>query len=86
MNNKYDVLCPHSRYYGEFTPQNLLFDSNLQEFSNRVGIVTALATGGKLMPNEAYDQIKSLWHKLKASKKQLGIGKTATEGDRGMEN
>ncbi|MEE3716966.1 hypothetical protein V2H45_09435 [Tumidithrix elongata RA019] len=86
MMNKSDFMNPRSRFYGEFTPQNLMFDANLQEFAHRVSIVTALTTGGKLMPEEAYSQIKKLWHELKNSKRELGIGKKPTEGTQGMEN
>ncbi|CAN1210783.1 Isopropylmalate/homocitrate/citramalate synthase [Tumidithrix helvetica PCC 7403] len=84
--NKSDFISPRSRFYGEFTPQNLVFDANLQEFAHRVSIVTALTTGGKLMPEEAYSQIKKLWHELKSSKKQLGIGTKPTEGTQEMKN
>jgi len=74
---KDDFLYPTGRYYGEFTPEKLLFDANLQEFSRRVTIICALENGGKLPPIEAYKQIKSLWKQLKASKQNLLID----EGD-----
>jgi hypothetical protein len=70
---KDDFLYPTGRYYGEFTPEKLLFDANLQEFSRRVTIICALENGGKLPPIEAYKQIKSLWKQLKASKQNLLI-------------
>lgn len=28
-----NFLYPHSRYRGQFTPQNLVFDANLQELA-----------------------------------------------------
>ncbi|MDJ0555390.1 MAG: hypothetical protein QNJ68_13295 [Microcoleaceae cyanobacterium MO_207.B10] len=70
-----DFLYPRSRYYGDFTPENLLFNANIQEFAQRVSLICGLETGGKISPEEAYDQIRVLWKDLKKSKKNLGIGK-----------
>jgi hypothetical protein len=74
MNKLSEFMNPLHRYYGEFTPENLVFDANLQEFSHRVGIISALEKGGKISPIESFEQIESLWKQLKTSKKQLGIG------------
>lgn len=65
------MINPASRYYGEFTPENLAFNANLQEFANRIGIICNLETGGKLSPEEAYAQVRQLWKMLKESKKAL---------------
>jgi hypothetical protein len=67
------LLCPRSRYYGEFSLQNLTFNANLQEFALRVGYISGLQTGGKISPEDAYEQIKGLYQQLKQSKKSLGI-------------
>lgn len=64
-------LFPKSRYYGEFTPENLMFNANLQEFSHRVSIICSLETGGKISSQEAYSQIAELWHLLEQSKQNL---------------
>jgi hypothetical protein len=64
-------LNPTGRYRGEFTPEHLAFNANLQEFANRVSLLCGLETGGKIPPGEAYDQIKALWKSLKDSKKSL---------------
>ena len=64
-------LNPVSSYRGEFSPENLAFDANLQEFTNRVSIICALETGGKISPQEAYNQIKVLWKKLDISRNNL---------------
>ena len=64
-------LTPRSRYRGEFTPENLVFNANLQEFAQRVSLLCGLETGGKLTPDEAYEQIKQLWQQLKAAKSNL---------------
>lgn len=69
--SKDDFIAPRSRYWGEATLPNLTFNANLQEFAQRVSLVCNLETGGKITPEEAYDQIKSLWKLLKASKKNL---------------
>jgi hypothetical protein len=64
-------LNPLGRYRGEFTPENLAFDANLQEFANRVSILCGLETGGKISSVDAYEEIKSLWAQLENSKKNL---------------
>ncbi len=71
--DKNSFLYPRSRYYGKFQPENLVFNANLQEFSQKISYITCLETGGKLSQEEAYQQIKSLWKELKHSKKQLSI-------------
>jgi hypothetical protein len=69
--NKDRFFNPISSYKGEFSPENLAFDANLQEFTNRISIICALETGGKISPLEAYQQIKELWEKLDQSKNNL---------------
>lgn len=80
MTKRDDFLHPRSRYHGEFTPENLAFNANLQEFAQRVSYVCALETGGKIPPEEAYEQIKYLWKTLKKSKKSLEIGEERDGG------
>jgi hypothetical protein len=70
-DNKDQFLYPRSSYYGDFTPENLAFDANLQEFAQRVTILCALETGGKVSPDEAYQEIKVLWKQLQKSKNNL---------------
>ena len=65
---------PRTPYRGEVKPENLVFNSNLQEFAQRVSYICGLETGGKISAIEAYNQIKNLWKELKKSKKELGIG------------
>lgn len=67
-------LYPSNHYHGQVKPQNLVFNSNLQEFTQKISYVCSLETAGKLTPEDAYKQIKSLWKQLKRSKKELGIG------------
>ena len=72
---KNDFLHPRHPYHGEVKPENLVFNSNLQEFAQRISYICNLETGGKMPPEKAYQQIKSLWKELKKSKKELGIGR-----------
>jgi hypothetical protein len=72
--NKDEFLYPRGRYYGQVKPENLVFNANLQEFAQRVGYICNLETSGKLGPEEAYEQIRSLWKQLKRAKKELRIG------------
>jgi len=76
--NRNEFLYPRSRYRGEFKPEHLVFNANLQGFAQRVSYISALQTGGKIPVEQAYQDIKGLWKQLKHSKQQLGIG-TATE-------
>lgn len=66
-----EFMTPRGKYRGEFTPQNLAFNANLQEFAQRVSLICGLETGGKISSVQAYDDIKKLWKELKTSKKNL---------------
>jgi hypothetical protein len=74
MAGQSEFINPRSRYRGDVKPENLVFNANLQEFSNRISIICSLETNGKLTPEQSYKQIKALWKDLKRSKKALGIG------------
>ncbi len=78
MNKLSGFMNPLHRYYGEFTPENMVFDANLQEFAHRVSIISSLEKGGKISPIESFEQIETLWKELKHSKKELGIGSSHT--------
>jgi hypothetical protein len=71
--NKSDFLYPHYPYRGQWSPKNLTFNANLQEFSQKVGYISSLQTNGKLSPSQAYREIKYIWKQLKRSKKKLDI-------------
>ncbi len=81
MADHSDFLYPRSRYYGTVKPENLVFNANLQEFSHRAGLLCGLESNGKLTPEETYKELKTLWKKLKHSKKQLGIGDSPFQVD-----
>jgi organic radical activating enzyme len=78
MPDKSEFLYPHSSYRGHFTPEQMMFNTNLQEFAQKVTYICNLETNGKLPPDTAYKEIKSLWKQLKRSKKELNIGDEAT--------
>ncbi|MEH2031625.1 MAG: hypothetical protein V7K67_18520 [Nostoc sp.] len=71
--DKNSFLYPRDRYHGKFQPNNLIFNANLQEFSQKIGYITSLETGGKLSPEEAFSQIEALWKRLEDSKNKLEI-------------
>ncbi|MBM0741584.1 hypothetical protein JOY44_08140 [Phormidium sp. CLA17] len=68
-----EFLFPRSRYRGQFTPQNLMFNANLQEFSQKVSYICSLETNGKISSEDAYQKIGDLWGTLSSSKANLGI-------------
>lgn len=68
---KENFINPIGKFNGEFTPENLAFNANLQEFANQVSLICGLETNGKISASEAYDRIRSLWKELKNSKKHL---------------
>ncbi|WP_413166544.1 hypothetical protein ACL6C3_07500 [Capilliphycus salinus ALCB114379] len=81
MNEREKFLYPKSRYRGEFSPENLVFNSNIQEFAHKVNYICGLETNGKITPEEAYYRIKELWKQLKSSKKNLNIGDKDSEDE-----
>jgi hypothetical protein len=70
-NAQNQFMFPIARYRGEFSPEHLAFNANLQEFAQRVSLICGLETGGKLDSEVAYDQIKQLWQQLVDSKEHL---------------
>ncbi|WP_031291692.1 DUF7219 family protein [Leptolyngbya sp. Heron Island J] len=75
-----DFMMPRAPYHGEFTPERMVFNANLQEFANKISLICNLETGGKITSEEAYSRIKQLWKELKASKKVL-LDETNSQGD-----
>ena len=70
-NSKSEILYPITNYHGEFTPQNLVFNANLQLFAQQVMNLCNLETNGKISPEDTYDEIKKFWKQLELSKKEL---------------
>ncbi|MGK7890407.1 MAG: hypothetical protein AB4042_13810 [Leptolyngbyaceae cyanobacterium] len=64
-------LHPTAPFHGRFSMDALMFDANLQEFAQRVGYISNLHTGGKLSSDEAFEQIRQLWHDLNNSQSSL---------------
>lgn len=82
QESKNSFLYPQSHYYGQFTPETLAFNANLQEFAQRVSYISGLQTGGRLSSEQAYEQVKCLWKQLKQSKKAMGIGENLSSETR----
>ncbi|MDX2228789.1 MAG: hypothetical protein NW220_04080 [Leptolyngbyaceae cyanobacterium bins.349] len=72
-----EFFMPRSRYRGAVKPENLLFNANLQEFSQRVTFISGLETNGKLSPEDSYQQISALWEQLSRSYHALAIGRSS---------
>ncbi|MEI2784382.1 MAG: hypothetical protein V9E82_01570 [Candidatus Nanopelagicales bacterium] len=72
-DDRESFLAPKATFQGEFTPENLAFDSNLQEFAQRVAYVCALETAGKITPIEAHRRIRLLYQELERSHVGLRI-------------
>ena len=68
-------------YRGIFTPQNLIFNANLQEFATRVSYICNLQTIGKISTEDAYKQINELWQQLERSYIELNITDWMNIGD-----
>ena len=71
QNNKGSFLYPIKNYHGQFTPDKLAFNANLQEFAQKISYICSLETNGKINSEDAYNQIKLLWKQLKQSKENL---------------
>lgn len=71
QNLKNNFLKPLGGYHGEFTPNNLAFNANLQEFAQQVTYLCNLETNGKITPEETYRQIKQFYEQLERSKQEL---------------
>ena len=71
MTIKDQFLNPLASYQGEPTLAQYMFNANLQEFANKVDLLCALQTGGKISIDDAYAEIRKLWKELKHSKQNL---------------
>jgi hypothetical protein len=77
--DKSEFLNPKYPYRGQVKPENLVFNSNLQEFARQVGYICGLETNGKISSSDAYAQIHSLWEQLESSKHGLGISHSESD-------
>lgn len=58
---------------GKFTLENLLFNTNLQEFTQYVGYIANLEKDRELSPEEAYNKIEACFEQLQRIFQDLGI-------------
>lgn len=73
MTTKDEFLYPRSRYHGQIKPEELVFNANLQEFTQRISFICNLQTNGKLSAEASYQQIKDLWQQLERTSNSLKI-------------
>lgn len=71
--DKMSFLYPYNRFRGQFTPQNLVFNVNLQEFAKKVEYLCALHTNGKLSNEHIYRELKLLWNQLEQNGGEVRI-------------
>lgn len=71
--DKADFFFPRSQYRGPFRPELLVFNANLQEFTQKANYICALQTNGKMTAEKAFAQLEELWQQLERSKHGLGI-------------
>ena len=56
--DKNRFFYPSDRYHGQFQPEYLLFNANLQEFTQRASYIYNLQNTGKISPQEAFKRIE----------------------------
>jgi hypothetical protein len=63
----------YAQYHGEFSPQRLAFNANLQEFAYQANQIVIAQAQGRLTDSDALRQIEQLWQALKRSRTGLGL-------------
>jgi hypothetical protein len=65
-------LEAYSSYRGDdWTPQRLALHQNFETFAEKVGLIVALESGGKMSQERAYSEIRRYWDELRGSKINL---------------
>ena len=70
---QFNFIFVRRPYQGKFTLENLLFNSNLQEFTQYVSYLVSLEKYGQVSPEEAYSKIDALFEQLERTTQELGI-------------
>jgi hypothetical protein len=61
-----------SGYRGnDWSPERLAFHQNLEQFADRVGLIVALQSNGKISQDQAFDEIRQIWSQLEGSHGKL---------------
>ncbi|MDJ0730677.1 MAG: hypothetical protein QNJ33_11865 [Crocosphaera sp.] len=68
LNIKENFLYAISPYRGTLTQDRVIFNTKLQEFSQKVAFIASLYSSGKLPSEEAYYRVESLWRELESTK------------------
>ncbi len=71
LTDKNRFLYAKFPYHGQFTPNNFIFNANLQEFAHKVEYIAGLHSNGKLSSETAYEQIQDIWQQLKTNYQKL---------------
>ncbi|MCT7974141.1 DUF7219 family protein [Laspinema olomoucense] len=64
MTAHFQFIDSPNHAHGNRDAEQLIFHQNLQKFSNRVSILSSLATGGKISLEDAFAKMNSLWEEL----------------------
>ena len=68
--NDWPVYAP---YHGEFSPQRLAFNANLQEFAHQVNQIVSAQGQEQITTADALQRLEQLWQALKRSRTGLGL-------------
>ncbi|HEY9667095.1 MAG TPA: hypothetical protein V6C91_09830 [Coleofasciculaceae cyanobacterium] len=71
MANRPEFFSHQSNDYNSFTPENIVFDANLREFTQRVNYICYLQKYRKLSPEEVCEEIRSFLQELERSKEPI---------------
>ncbi|AFY81963.1 DUF7219 family protein [Oscillatoria acuminata] len=64
MTAHFQFIDSPNHSHGNQDAEQLIFHQNLQKFSNRVSILSSLATGGKISLEDAFAKMNTLWEDL----------------------
>ncbi|MCT7956587.1 DUF7219 family protein [Laspinema palackyanum] len=64
MTAHFQFIDSPNHSHGNRDAEQLIFHQNLQKFSNRVSILSSLATGGKISLEDAFAKMNTLWEDL----------------------
>ena len=70
---QFNFVFVRRTYQGKFSIKNLLFNSNLQEFTQYACYIASLEKYGELSPEEAYNKIDAFFDQLQRTSQELGI-------------
>jgi hypothetical protein len=69
-------IYPPSCYSGEPISENIVFNHQLQVFSQEIAYIGGLEASGQISSKAAYKQVKELWKQVRRFKKKLKLSKS----------